>query len=352
MPAGYTWTFYEVDDRNPSGYPQVLEEYRMLPNGAALLNRAYNYGLSLISQQQYDTNTLLPSGISYYGFDGHGSVRFLTDTNETITDTYVYDAYGTAIATSANTPNNYLYCGEQFDFDLGLYYLRARYYRPDTGRFWTMDTYQGTQEDPLSLHKYVFCRNSPINNLDPSGHISVKRLTPDPLDSSRGSYDISWEFTLDKSPPEDGYIVQYIPIQQDQMKGSFSKSYWEAWFIPATKTGTPSVHDTWSLPSSDALIGSGSTHTTIKYFFKRNTGDLGDYNNPPAKPDPTTGWHPGDGKNWSLDLPWTEKKPTWWEDKSDNGEADAGITLDTKWKWEQITPKIMSLDFEDITVIP
>jgi hypothetical protein len=34
----------------------------------------------------------------------------------------------------------------------------------------TMDTYQGRQTDPLSLHKYLYCQANPINHTDPSGH--------------------------------------------------------------------------------------------------------------------------------------------------------------------------------------
>jgi len=51
----------------------------------------------------------------------------------TITDTYNYDAFGNLITSTGSTPNNYLYRGEQWDSDLSLYYLRARYYNPMTG---------------------------------------------------------------------------------------------------------------------------------------------------------------------------------------------------------------------------
>jgi hypothetical protein len=54
-----------------------------------------------------------------------------------------------------------------------MYYLRARYYHPDAGRFWTMDKYTGNQSDPLSLHKYLYCRNDPANAVDPSGNESL-----------------------------------------------------------------------------------------------------------------------------------------------------------------------------------
>jgi len=47
---------------------------------------------------------------------------------------------------------------------------RARYFNPGTGRFWTMDTDEGDNEDPLSLHKYLYGRDNPVNRIDPSGH--------------------------------------------------------------------------------------------------------------------------------------------------------------------------------------
>ena len=46
---------------------------------------------------------------------------------------------------------------------------RARYYQPALGRFWTMDTYEGSKGDPLSLHKYLYCGADPINHTDLSG---------------------------------------------------------------------------------------------------------------------------------------------------------------------------------------
>jgi RHS repeat-associated protein len=176
---GVITAYYLVDDNNPSGFPQVLEEYQTPTNeyGGSLppvLTHVYNYGLGLISQQQFDPNTLLPSVLSYYGYDGHGNVRFLMDTNGTITDTYTYDAFGSLVSQwyggSSATPNNYLYCGQQFDWDLGLYYNRARYLCNDIGRFMSRDGDYGNNEDPLSLHKYLYAQDDPVDNTDPTGH--------------------------------------------------------------------------------------------------------------------------------------------------------------------------------------
>lgn len=47
---------------------------------------------------------------------------------------------------------------------------RARYYQPETGRFITMDSYEGDQQQPASLHKYAYCQGNPVNGTDPSGH--------------------------------------------------------------------------------------------------------------------------------------------------------------------------------------
>jgi len=71
----------------------------------------------------------------------------------------------------------YLYTGEQIDPDLGMYYLRARYYQPGLGRFWNTDSYEGRQEEPLSLHKYLYCHGNPINGTDPSGHDLVGSIS-------------------------------------------------------------------------------------------------------------------------------------------------------------------------------
>ncbi|MGA8367822.1 MAG: RHS repeat-associated core domain-containing protein, partial [Candidatus Acidiferrales bacterium] len=107
---------------------------------------------------------------SYYVYDGHGSVRALTDQTGNVTDTYDYDAFGNEIHSTGTTPNEFLFAGEQFDSTLNLYYNRARYLNVTTGRFWSMDSFEGDAESPLSLHKYLYAGNDPINRLDPSGN--------------------------------------------------------------------------------------------------------------------------------------------------------------------------------------
>jgi RHS repeat-associated protein len=62
-----------------------------------------------------------------------------------------------------------MYRGEQFDSDLGLYYLRARYYNPLTGRFMSRDPFGGYISIPFSQHAYNYAAANPVNWRDPSG---------------------------------------------------------------------------------------------------------------------------------------------------------------------------------------
>jgi hypothetical protein len=52
-----------------------------------------------------------------------------------------------------------------------MYYLRARYYDPQTGRFNRADSFSGIISDPITLHKYLYAGANPIYNNDPTGLI-------------------------------------------------------------------------------------------------------------------------------------------------------------------------------------
>lgn len=70
--------------------------------------------------------------------------------------------------------NPFRFGGEYKDNESGNYYLRARYYDPETQRFTQEDTYLGTYGNPMSQNRYAFCGNSPINFVDPSGNVYTK----------------------------------------------------------------------------------------------------------------------------------------------------------------------------------
>jgi len=177
--AGVT-TSYLVANQNPTGYVQVLDELQ-----GGVVTRAYTYGYRTIEERQTISGAL---STSFYGYDGHGSVRFLTDSTGAVTDTYDYDAFGNLIASTGSTPNNYLFAGEQFDPALGVYYNRARYLSTITGRFLTADQAQPDIRAPHTLHRYLYAANNPANRIDPTGYddlaeLSVSESISETLDS-------------------------------------------------------------------------------------------------------------------------------------------------------------------------
>ncbi len=163
-------TSYLVDDLNPTGYAQVVEEV-----AGAAAERTYTYGLQRISQNQQNSNAWTPS---FYGYDAGGTVRLLTDATGTVTDTYDYDAWGNAVNTTGSTPNVYSFHGEYHDSDLGLYYLRARWYNPATGRLTSTDPEAGVVSDPVTLHRYLYARADPVNWSDPTGKAAQPQVQP------------------------------------------------------------------------------------------------------------------------------------------------------------------------------
>ena len=156
-------------------YVKYLNDNSSLTNVLAEIDEngtakcVYTIGADLISQER-------DRKVSVYLYDGHGSVVGLANESGVVTDTYSYDAFGNLLKSTGSTKNCYRYCGEQFDETTGLYYLRARYMDTSAGRFISQDTYQGTINGPISLHKYLYANANPVAYSDPSGYTSFVEL--------------------------------------------------------------------------------------------------------------------------------------------------------------------------------
>lgn len=72
-------------------------------------------------------------------------------------------------ATTSGALNPFLFAGQQWDEASQTYYMRARYYSPQDGRFLSQDPLAGRNQDPVSLHRYLYAHDDPINHVDPSG---------------------------------------------------------------------------------------------------------------------------------------------------------------------------------------
>ncbi len=147
-----TTTTYLVDPNTP--YARVIHESR--DNGTEI---DYSYGLRLLGDGEHTFLT-----------DALGSTRALADGSGQITDSYDYTPYGELLRHSGTSDTPFLFTGEQYDPEAGLYYLRARYYSPELARFLSRDTFEGTLTDPLSQNRYLYARGNPVLYVDPSGH--------------------------------------------------------------------------------------------------------------------------------------------------------------------------------------
>lgn len=169
--VGGTTTKFLVDSLNPTKLPQVMDE---LLNGS--VTRTFAYGRQRISENQLVNSTWVPS---FYGYDGHGNVRFLANSAGAITDSYDFDAFGMPIRTSGTTANQFLYSGERYDSNIGLYDLRARYLNQATGRFWSRDPVEHTgccthcsrcqSCSAMQINPYAYGNDDPVNRVDPFG---------------------------------------------------------------------------------------------------------------------------------------------------------------------------------------
>jgi RHS repeat-associated protein len=92
-----------------------------------------------------------------------GSTTTLTNSAGTVVHSYQYGPFGETTG-SGSENNPFQYAGRENDGS-SLYYNRARYYRPEWGRF--------ISEDPLGitagLNQYRYGLNNPMRYLDPTG---------------------------------------------------------------------------------------------------------------------------------------------------------------------------------------
>ena len=113
-----------------------------------------------------------------YNKDIQGSTTSLVKEDGSADATYQYTDFGeTIIHGDDQAKNEVCYTGGIYDQSTGLYYLNARYYDPEDGRFMTEDSYRGEIMNPETGHLYVYCTNNPVNYVDPSGHFAAAMYT-------------------------------------------------------------------------------------------------------------------------------------------------------------------------------
>ena len=122
------------------------------------------------------------AGEYFYVTDRLGSVRQVVNNAGAVVLNYTYSPFGQTLEQSKATGfeysfNNFMFTGQWYDTEFSQYYLRARMYDPALGRFTTRDPVEGKYKKPITLHKYLYCQNNPLNRIDLTGRFSTSEIS-------------------------------------------------------------------------------------------------------------------------------------------------------------------------------
>jgi RHS repeat-associated protein len=128
--------------------------------------------------QQYGNliSTRISGATSYHHFDALGSTRQLTNAAGTVTDAWIYDAWGNPINRIGSVGISLLWIGQvgyYFDSESGAHWVRVRPFGPAIARWTTADP-AGFVD---GLLRYRYARNAPVLVADPSGTVCPTRKT-------------------------------------------------------------------------------------------------------------------------------------------------------------------------------
>ena len=128
----------------------------------------------------------------YFHADGLGSITELTDNIGSVAQSYTYSSFGKIESQlDPNFIQPFTFTAREFDAETGLYYYRARYYKPSNGRFLSEDPFNIASliatRRPASLsfpgdgltislrlpslfsNQFAYVMNNPVGSGDPSG---------------------------------------------------------------------------------------------------------------------------------------------------------------------------------------
>ena len=110
-------------------------------------------------------------GTAWYLTDHLGSIRDIIDAVGNVINHVEYDSFGNILLeTNPEFGDRFKFTGREWLSELGLYYYRARFYDPVTGRFISQDPI-GFFGGDQNLYGYV--GNRPVTFTDPTGNVAT-----------------------------------------------------------------------------------------------------------------------------------------------------------------------------------
>ena len=110
----------------------------------------------------------------YYRKNIQDDITHIFDNDGILKAEYIYDAWGNCDVVldvdGIGTLNAVRYRSYYLDNETGLYYLKSRYYDPETGRFISMDGIGYLEPGRVNgLNLYSYCGNNPVMFVDTEG---------------------------------------------------------------------------------------------------------------------------------------------------------------------------------------
>ena len=150
-------------EENQSSYQA---NYRYYHDGNQILAR--------INESAFSDTSVENNAVQTYHQDALGSTAVISNRDGSLTARYQYDAFGNVqTETGQAESNDFTYTGHERDQASGLIYAKARYYDPQLGLFLSRDPFEGYDNTPLSLHRYLYAYQNPMKYVDPDGREAI-----------------------------------------------------------------------------------------------------------------------------------------------------------------------------------
>jgi RHS repeat-associated protein len=198
---GYTYTF-DAENRiatsnyaDPNRLP-IPNTYTYDGNGRRVKKVSDNeqsktiFVYNAIGQMVAEYNNSSPvsqNQTSYLTNDMLGTPRVVTKADGSVRSRHDYLPFGEEVfagmggrtgsgqqeypAFDSSTLSRQKFTQKERDIETGLDYFEARYYSSIQGRFMSPDNVEYSKaSDPQTWNEYLYCRNGPLNRIDPDGH--------------------------------------------------------------------------------------------------------------------------------------------------------------------------------------
>jgi RHS repeat-associated protein len=181
-------------------------------------NHDGNQILARISESAFTDINVENNAVQTYHQDALGSTAVISNRDGSLTARYQYDAFGNVqTETGESDSNDFTYTGHERDQATGLIYAKARYYDPQLGLFLSRDPFEGYDNTPLSLHRYLYAYQNPMKYVDPDGRNPIEDFVGD-LKNAAVDYAVNLAYdaaatvmnsAIDSVTPDEGSAADY-----------------------------------------------------------------------------------------------------------------------------------------------